>query len=488
MDSTPPPPNHLRFRNGLILIVILLLATWLRLLSIGTRSFWVDEGVSLAIARLSWRDFFALLWRRELNMSLYYFLLRGWIHLGTTEAAVRAFSAAASVFAVAALYFLGKHLFGRNVGFLAAILLALNSYHVAYAQEARGYALLSLAAIISTYLLVRAIESSSSFSWTIYALSCACAIYIHFFALLVVAAHLLSLVLWLRPIPWRKIILTKALLAAMLLPIAFFLLHLGNSNQLDWIPAPTFSALRAFAIDFTGRGGPILLAAYVFFIVLAFAFPLRESREQVLSSPNFSLGIAALWTFLPIALMLAISLVKPIFVPRYMAMSLPAFALLAARGLAVLRPKWQAAALIIVAALALYGVRDYDRQLPQSLEDWRSAGQLYVENARPGDAVILSNGITRPVFDYYATQDMKLHLSNVIVSPSHTEQLTFRDFEGLPNAQMVAGRTRDVQRLWAVDWIASPPVDPLLEPAFAKVESRRFSDITVSLYVRRPAK
>ena len=81
------------------------LGLWLRLRALGTRSLWIDEGISAMIVRLPWSGFLALVQRREGNGALYYLVLRGWTHLGGSEFVVRAMSVLAGVLAVATIYF-----------------------------------------------------------------------------------------------------------------------------------------------------------------------------------------------------------------------------------------------------------------------------------------------------------------------------------------------------------------------------------------------
>jgi uncharacterized membrane protein len=83
-----------------VLFVILAVAAALRFHSLAAKSFWFDEGVSIAIARLDWYNFARILWRREANMSLYYLLLRYWLHFSGSEFFVRSLSV---IFAVASL-------------------------------------------------------------------------------------------------------------------------------------------------------------------------------------------------------------------------------------------------------------------------------------------------------------------------------------------------------------------------------------------------
>jgi hypothetical protein len=61
----------------------------LRFHALAAKTFWFDEGVSVGIAGLDWYNFVRILWRREANMSLYYLLLRPWLHFGNSESFVR---------------------------------------------------------------------------------------------------------------------------------------------------------------------------------------------------------------------------------------------------------------------------------------------------------------------------------------------------------------------------------------------------------------
>src|SRR6202790_1874946 len=64
---------------------ITLVAAILRFHAITAKSFWLDEGISVEIARLPWRQFFYVLRHREINMALYNVLLHFCVSLGSTE-------------------------------------------------------------------------------------------------------------------------------------------------------------------------------------------------------------------------------------------------------------------------------------------------------------------------------------------------------------------------------------------------------------------
>lgn len=465
--------------------VISLGALGLRLHMLGVRSLWVDEGMSVEIARLPWFDFFGVLWRREGNMSLYYALLRGWLYFGDSEAKIRSLSVIASVGAVIAIYFLGRRLFGRNAGAIAAILLALNVFHIRYAQEARCYALLSLMVILASHCFVSAIESSSWKKWLLYAALMAAAVYLHFFAIFVLGAHFIAAIVWRRPIPWRKLAVSAAFFAILIYPIVAFLRANANNHQLDWVKFPTWHEFYDSMVFFTGQGGAVLLWFSVALVVAGMALLVVETRKAPTSNATFSLGMLILWLLLPIAALLGISLVKPLFVVRYIMLSLPALALVLARVLTVITPKWRIAAFLVLIIFSVRGVREYYSSIPRDPEDWRSAAQFYVDHVQPGDAVFFNAGPALAVFDYYVTCDTHSRPHN-IVFPFHGDKMTMRDFEGIPNPLFLKFMTKGVNRVWAVDWIIAPSGGPLLGKTFQAGESARFQNAIVSLYVRRP--
>jgi hypothetical protein len=136
----------------------LLLAFAVRIHLLGAQSLWNDEGSSYVQATRSFTD---IAWHagRDIHPPGYYWLLAGWRALtGDTEFALRSLSAFASLLTVAVTYALGRRLFGTVAGIAAALFIALNSFSIYYAQEARMYALLALWGALSLWVLVGMME------------------------------------------------------------------------------------------------------------------------------------------------------------------------------------------------------------------------------------------------------------------------------------------------------------------------------------------
>ena len=110
-------------RNTALALLILLLATAVRFHALGRQSFWNDEGNT---ARLSERSVRLILegTASDIHPPLYYLILSGWQKLvGTSEFALRSFSAFAGVLTVLFTIQLGRWLDGWRVGLVAGLFL-----------------------------------------------------------------------------------------------------------------------------------------------------------------------------------------------------------------------------------------------------------------------------------------------------------------------------------------------------------------------------
>lgn len=122
---------------------------------------------------------------------LYFILVRFWTQIfGDSVAAVRSFSAFLSLLAFPCIYWLCLELFESSpVGWLACALLAVSPFQLVYAQEARQYSLWTVAILLSSASLFRAIRVTTWRSWGIYAVTVALGLYSHLFFALVYTAQ-----------------------------------------------------------------------------------------------------------------------------------------------------------------------------------------------------------------------------------------------------------------------------------------------------------
>ncbi len=467
---------------------ITVLAAVLRLLYLGQKSFWLDEIVSVSIARLDPAGFRNIVLSWELNEGLYYTLLRAWMHLGQGEFFIRLLSALPSVAAVPFVYLLGRRLFSERVGLIAALLLAVNAFDVRYAQEARGYSLFAFFAVLACWFFVRCVdEPQKKGNWAGLAIALALGIYAHFFTgFLLPVFWLAALMLPKRNVAWKRFLISSAVVAVLAVPALLFVVT-KNRGQVGWVQPTTWRDLYNLAILLSGRGGLALLLLCAAGLALELVRVLRlRSREG--KRAIWGAALVWMWLLLPVAITVAMSAMKPMFVTRYLLFCLPAFVLLVAAGMSVVRPKWLLGAMLVaIAALSLRGVAGYYRTgFDPPEQDWRGAVQYLLSRAQPGDAMLFYHPLARLSYEYYRPRWPQYPAPVVVFPPRADARLlkgTPPDFALLPRLP------ERYDRLWVVQNWGPDPFTRQMQAVFAsgytKTEERDFSIIRIMLYQKR---
>ena len=426
LAASAPPAGSERgasARTPLHVVVLVALITAgaaaARLYALGRRGLWLDESMSVYNAQHSLPSLIRVIEHREIYMALYYVLLHFWITLGNSEFLLRLPSVIFSVAAIPLTYAIGARLFGRATGLLAAALLAVNVFHIRYAQEARSYALTVFLAALASWILVRNLQTGDSgkvrpakASWVAYGVVLALMVYSHLFALLIVAAHAAA-ILCLGPgrIPWRGLARSSAWFIGLLLPMAIATARIMRGTYpLNWDSDSGFSNVLDFFVLTAGNRGVLLLVLTALAIaVLAFtvARGSSSSADATAGSPAAELGgrwggaFVLLWFFLPVAIALAAAVVFPPFVPRYLLPCLPGFVLCVAAGLTRLPPRsigmTLAAAILVLSVAAIHTCYD----LGGGLEDWREISANILDQSQPGDLIYFTPEYAQVPFEYY---------------------------------------------------------------------------------------
>jgi uncharacterized membrane protein len=473
----------------LVLAVITTAAAVLRFHALAAKTFWFDEGVSVAIARLDWHNFLRILWRREANMSLYYLLLHPWLYFGNSEAFVRGLSVVFALLTVPAIYFLGRRLFDSRAGLIAAALLSVNAYHVRYSQEARSYSLMVFLCVLSSFYFLKALEDPSRANRFAYVLTSALAIYAHFFAGLLVLTQRFSLRFLDRErVPdnfnkdWWKVVVAVS-------PIAIFVATTG-AGPLRWIQRPGFNDLLEFALHLTGNNR-LLLLAYVLACIPALILVLRRPGRVCWETWRYDLLL--LWPVFPVFLTVAVSFARPLFVQRYFIFCLPALFLLGACGMTRLRPSWLIAPVLLVfLALSLQSTFAYYQQdFDLERDDWRAASQYVFTHALAGDAVLFHIAMGRMPYEYYHSLLDPSSTVPVVLYPHHGDRITFLDFVEKPDQADLRRALPRYQRVWFVVSRAGGPsgldarafeIAGMLQTGHSKVAKQDFPGIEIFLY------
>ena len=476
-----------------VLSIIVAVAAALRFHLLAAKSFWFDEGVSVAISRLDWYNFVRILWRREANMSLYYLFLRYWLHFGGSEFFVRSLSVAFAVASIPLIYLLGRRLFDSQVGLFAAALLAANAYYVQYSQDARSYTLMVLLCSLSSFYFLEALREPSRRNRAAYILTSVLAVYAQFFSLLLLLAQWLSLRMLDRGQVSRQSKSDWRWIALLVVPIVAFVATTG-AGPLRWVQRPGLKDLWVFGLHLTGNGGPLLLLGCAAACIAAAAPVWSTHKIRRVPWESWRYRFLLCWLVFPPLFTLALSLIKPLFVPRYFIFCLPALVLLVAYGLTRLRSNWLIApALSLMLVLSMQGTAGYyKRDIDIQRGDWRGVTKYLLSHAEPGDALLFHVPMGRMPYEFYVSAMGSSSLVPLVVYPHHGDRITFLDFVEKPNDEELARLLPRHRRAWLVLTYAETPsgqpdartieLSTILWNVYPTVEQNNFPGIDIRLY------
>ncbi|MCY3796546.1 MAG: glycosyltransferase family 39 protein [Chloroflexi bacterium] len=434
-----------RALTAALAIVIILLASAARFHRLGAQSLWYDEGVAYAHSLRTLPELIPHL-QNNVHVPAYFALLGWWQDFtGSSEFALRLLSALFSVLSVAWAYALGARLFHPIAGLAAAALVALNSFSIYYAQEARMYAMLTAVAAASMWLLVGLLRRPSSRSdlgggWGKLiglGLVNALGMYTHVAYALVMLTQVALAALACcaalfggrsvaglrRPTwqPWIRLLLPFVITFLLFLPWLLVAVSQLSAQPNLSQPLPLDESLRQilgfFAVGntFELSMGNLTFVAWLF--LLAGLIP-AAARPRALW--NIALPVA--WVVISAAVYLHLGLTD-----RYLRFLLPAqlaFALWLGRGFWILWalptremrlplraiPKLAAALGIAVYLLALLGELNalyHHRDLQR--DDVRGLTARIESELREGDAVLVSAAGFGEVLDYYYRGDAPVY-------------------------------------------------------------------------------
>ena len=435
------------WRQRLVLLAILLLATGLRFYRLDAQSFWNDEGNS---ARLSERAIPAIIegTASDIHPPLYYLILRGWRELvGDSEFGLRSFSAFVGVGTVALTFALGKEVGTRinaddadkkknlratfggpstfvRVPLLAGLLTAVSPPLIYYSQEARMYALLAFWAVLSTWLFLRwqscvmrhasyVMRHASCVKWMIgYLVVAVAGLYTHYFFAAVLLTHNFLILIWLlrkrRPLTRSPVHpltqWTAIMLAAFLAYLPWLPIFLNQTGGRPGGRGEIFHFLAdagrwlAFGATIEPETAVLPLSAAVLLMVNGLMIKRRET--------------AVLPLLIPVLFMFAAGTTKPEFF-KFMVVAVPFLYLIVAMGwerskindLRLNRGRFQSLVFNLLIIVFLFGngrsLQNLYFNPAYARADYRSIAARIEADDQPHAGVILNAANQWEVFTYY---------------------------------------------------------------------------------------
>ncbi len=416
-----------QYRNAALtrriaILLVILLAAGLRFHHLEAQSLWNDEGATVAMIHRP-PDAILANTAADIHPPGYYLLLKGWAALaGESEFALRAFSALAGILTVALAYALGRRLFGGMAGLWAALLLAVNTFALFYAQEARMYAQLGLLATTSMWVFVgwlaaweRSVKRLPGRRQLLaLALINAAGLYTQYAYPFTMLAQGIVFLLWLggrllrrragRDVHLSLIRIVGLYTAANVVTLALFLPWLDEAiRQVTGWPnggqdAGPITVATTLVYGQTARGGVSWVAVFGALILAAAGLWLYRARPLLV--------LPVVWAALPTGAFLLLRLQ-----PDDMKQLLPAVSAVAlwlGAGAAALwrdnclTPRLLAMAGTAILAITLVtGLPPFYHDAGFARDDYRAMAARITADPRPGDAIILDGPGQGEVWSYY---------------------------------------------------------------------------------------
>ncbi|GAA4675437.1 glycosyltransferase family 39 protein [Phytohabitans rumicis] len=467
--SVASPPRPEPARTGSPYTAVLAVIPFLAAFAIGwtgasDRQMWNNEYATWHAATLSFRDLAHLLSNTDLVHTVYILLSKAWIAVaGDSPLALRMPSLLAMALAAGCLALLGRRLVNTPVGVVAGLLFAAIPAISRYAQEARSYALVTMMVVLSTLLLVRAMDKPVWLRWTLYGGSLVGAGLLHFASLVVLAAHLVLVARTTdgddaRRYRWAG---TVGVAGLGIIPLLSFASR--QSASIDWIKAD-LNAVRTFPRELflSWEAAGLIVGVGVLGALLLW----RQRGEAILA--------LVVWAVLPIVFVYVTYPVLHMFLARYVLYTLPAWSLLAAAALCgvggvVLRREaswtWLLGAVLLLPVFAVAVVPDQRavRASPVTGQpDYAGAIDVIRAHQKPGDGIAYNDvfgqlsDLAREAVDYELRDDPKPRDVFLTVTSVARGSYSAREC-GNPNTAPCTAV--DAERIWLISTTYSP--DPL---------------------------
>ena len=429
--------SRARLAIGLFLVVSLV-GFVARFYGIDNMPFWLDEVTTVNRSSLPFWDMVADSLSNH-HLPSYFALASAFGHYGTTEFVLRLPSAFFGAMSCGVLFLIGRALGGWRAGLVAGLLLALSPLQVQYGQEARSYTFVILMMAIGLLGFVQLARNSRGASlplnqpgarlapWVIYTLGTLGALNVlstAFFWL--ISANIGAAVILLRDreINRRRFLMRWLIAQAVILAgtLPWFgamdiFTHGKMTNATNWVPQITlhsfWSVLGSLYMWRTTR----LVSFHVFpaavpgfgvlVVALAILGFLYLGRRRVVEPARGNTGQALLpalivLAMIPPLLILAISIVKPLWMPRYLIWSSVPFLLFVGLGVNQLPRRWQNGAVAAIVLLAAVNLAPYYHA--ETKPRWDLAATELKKDMKPGDLILASDDLPVYMMNFFLSR------------------------------------------------------------------------------------
>jgi uncharacterized membrane protein len=447
-----------------LLLLILLLASFLRIYNIGSESFWIDEGSTAMTLKYhnsgdilrNIYDYGGVLpeyYKVVSDLPVYYYTLSYWSQLfSISEVSLRMFSALFGVLSIIPVFFIAKELFGKKTALLSSFLFAISIPAIEFSQEARLYTLFLFLGLASTYFFIKSLKENKIYYWSAYIAATILGLYTYLIFGFLLIFHMLYIIFYLTIIKgfciremisklFKKSIFSRifiVFLIIMLLSGPLILISFKEGHVESWWEKPNLGQITKNAVKFSTWIYPsielrekiktqsffefdfleaLLVLSVALTAILSYSLILFlvYSRLRKLKLKNFvckdkSMIFLLGWFGFPVFAMLfaAVFTQVNLFVGfHHLIHSLPPFIILLSKGMLNIKPKYFKVTLVFFLVISILPLYSYYSNVDK--QQWREVSEYVKPKATDDELIIISLFSGQVPFRYYYGDNENIH-------------------------------------------------------------------------------
>jgi mannosyltransferase len=427
-DTTPAPffsgpgiQQALHSRYIQVLLVLTAAGIFLRFYNLTFNSIWLDEAATYNFANNSLLGIWDITANGEFNPPLFHWIEHFMLFFGNSEYVLRFIPALLGAFTIPLFYLIGKEMYDRNAGIIAAAVLTFSPFHVLYSQDARAYTTVLFFFSLALFFFLAGLKTGRRSDWILFGIFSALSFWTHFYVFIgVVVLYAYAIYAVGKKKGWNlksftpwiisAVVFLIATLPLMVVTVRLFLIRTGAP--------PTYGAqgLESWQLTFIQFSGFTLYATgiFLFLFVLGLIQLFRVRRA------TFTLSVLAILVTLLASY--ALSFVMPM-IPRYLIFLLPFFfvPIASSYGIFFDIAKTPKIVYIFIIVLVLIWIPQlYTYETTYSKEDWRGLAQNLQPATQPGDVVVAVPTYLKMPLEYYYSNSTD---GTIIAGASNLQEL-----------------------------------------------------------------
>jgi len=412
-------------KQNYLLILISALSFFIRLISLN-QSYWLDEATTAQVCKnFSLIEIITKFSPGDFHPPLYYLIAKIWSNLfGVGEIQLRMLSVLFGVFSVIVIYKVAEKISGKAFALTTSVLLATSPLHIYYSQEARMYILETFFVLLSVFFYQKILEKESLMNWIVFSFSIILIGFTDYLPLLIVPTFLIHSIFVKKDFKLFRNLLVSLLPFSILFSYWFPVFKnqfLGGISVVSnspgwWKVLGRFSVKEVLLIPIKFVTGRISISNKFYYFPIFTPYILLSLLFCFKKRKNSNIYYPLLWFFVPLLLIILLSLKISVLSYFRLLFILPAFYLILSYALDQQNKKVKNVFLYTFIVLNLIFSFIYLLNPKFHRENWRDA-VAFIEATSPGDQAetLFVTNSQMEAYNYYSSGSIKT------VAPGHFE-------------------------------------------------------------------